>query len=144
MARKRIAAGGDNGEIVEADATRFRPRCGSADVVTFSYSLTMIPDWFAAIDNALSILRPGGRIGVVDFYVSRKHPEPSQRRHSWLTRAFWPLWFSSDNVFPSLDHVPYLHRRFEPVVFDEFRARVPFLPRGRVPYYHFVGRKPNQ
>jgi len=30
-----------------------------------------IPDWFLAIDNALRILKPGGIIAVVDFYVSR-------------------------------------------------------------------------
>ena len=50
--------------------TTFRPAAGSADVVTFSYSLTMIPDWFAAIDNALAMLRPGGTIGVTDFFVA--------------------------------------------------------------------------
>ena len=51
-----------------ADATRFRPPEGAADVVTFSYSLTMIPDWFAALENAAAMLKPGGTIGVVDFY----------------------------------------------------------------------------
>jgi S-adenosylmethionine-diacylgycerolhomoserine-N-methlytransferase len=143
VARTRVAeCNSTNVEVVEADATRFQPECGSVDVVTFSYSLTMIPDWFAAVDNALSMLKPGGRIGVVDFYVSRKHPEPAQKRHGWLTRAFWPLWFGGDNVFPSPDHVPYLHHRFEPVAFEELRARVPYLPLGRVPYYLFVGRKP--
>ena len=35
----------------------------------------MIPDWFAAVDHAWRLLRPGGTIGVVDFYVGRKHPE---------------------------------------------------------------------
>ena len=55
------------------------------DVVTFSYSLTMIPDWFLAVDHAWRLLRPGGTIGVVDFYVSRKHPDPGWRRHPWST-----------------------------------------------------------
>jgi len=32
------------------------------DVVTFSYSLSMMPDWLAALDNAKRILRPGGQI----------------------------------------------------------------------------------
>ena len=48
------ARGWTNAEAVEADATTWRPAEGSADVVTFSYSLTMIPDWFAATENALS------------------------------------------------------------------------------------------
>ena len=64
-----------------ADAKRFEFPEGSADLVTFSYSLTMIPDWFAAIDRAWSILKPGGRIGVVDFFVSRKHPLPGDAHH---------------------------------------------------------------
>ena len=60
VARKRCEARGwKNVEAVAADATTFRPADGPADVVTFSYSLTMIPDWFAAIDNALAMLRPG-------------------------------------------------------------------------------------
>lgn len=130
-----------NVETVEADATIFQPANGPADVVTFSYSLTMIPDWFAAIDNALSMLKPGGQIGVVDFYVSRKYPSDGLKRHGWLTRNFWPTWFAGDNVFPSSDHVPYLHRHFDPIHFEEHRARVPYLPLVRTPYYTFVGRK---
>jgi S-adenosylmethionine-diacylgycerolhomoserine-N-methlytransferase len=134
--------GWKNVEAVEADATLFRPAEGQADVVTFSYSLTMIPDWFAALENALAMLKPGGLVGVVDFYVSRKFPADGRTRHGWSTRWFWPLWFASDNVFLSSDHVPYLQRHFEAVSFHEHRAKVPYLPLGRVPYYRFVGRKP--
>ena len=113
-----------------------------ADVVTFSYSLTMIPDWFAAIDNALAMLRPGGTIGVTDFFVARKFPAEGRARHRWFTRTFWPAWFGSDNVFLSPDHVPYLQRRFETVRLEEHRAKVPYMPLIRVPYYTFVGKKP--
>ena len=142
VAKKRIAARGwTNVETVEADATTFQPAAGPVDVVTFSYSLTMIPDWFAAIENALAILKPGGLIGVVDFYVSRKFPRDGLVRHGWLTRTFWPAWFSMDNVFPSPDHVPFLHRHFEPLKFEEHRSKVPYLPLARMPYYLFVGRK---
>ena len=126
---------------VEADATSYQPEDGPADVVTFSYSLTMIPDWFAALENALAMLKPGGSIGVVDFYVSRKYPSDGLARHGWFTRTFWPAWFAGDNVFPSADHVPYLHRHFEPMYFEERTAKVPYLPLIRTPYYLFVGRK---
>jgi S-adenosylmethionine-diacylgycerolhomoserine-N-methlytransferase len=142
VAKKRIAAKGwTNVETVEADATTFRPSDGPVDVVTFSYSLTMIPDWFAAIENALAILKPGGQIGVVDFYVSRKFPQDGQKKHGWSTRSFWPTWFAMDNVFPSPDHVPFLHRHFDMLHFEEHRAKVPYIPFSRVPYYLFVGRK---
>jgi S-adenosylmethionine-diacylgycerolhomoserine-N-methlytransferase len=140
-ARRVRDHGWTNVEIVEADATTFQPAEGRVDVVTFSYSLTMIPDWFAAIEHARTLLRPGGLIGVVDFYVSRKYPPPGLKRHRWLTRSFWPVWFASDNVFPSPDHVPYLHRYFDPVHFEEHSANVPYIPLLRTPYYAFVGRR---
>ncbi len=143
VAGKRIEARGwKNVAAVAADATTFRPNGdGLADVVTFSYSLTMIPDWFAALDNALAMLRPGGVIGITDFFVSRKYPAEGAVRHSWFTRSFWPLWFGADNVFLSPDHMPYLHRHFHPVRMEEHRAKVPYIPLIRVPYYTFVGRK---
>jgi S-adenosylmethionine-diacylgycerolhomoserine-N-methlytransferase len=142
VARQRIAEKKwENVEAVEADATVFQPPGGPVDVVTFSYSLTMIPDWFAAIDQAWRLLKPGGHVGVVDFFVSRKHPETGRAHHPWFTRTFWPTWFAQDNVFLSPDHLPYLSNRFLPERLAERQSRVPYLPL-RVPYYVFVGRKP--
>ncbi|MCE3018653.1 MAG: class I SAM-dependent methyltransferase [Pirellula sp.] len=130
-----------NVEAIAGDATAWTPPEGSVDVVTFSYSLTMIPDWFAAIDNAIRILKPGGHIGVIDFYVARKYPMEGLVKHGWSTRSFWPVWFSSDNVFPSPDHIPYLQKHFETTKLKECRAKVPYLPLVRTPYYQFVGKK---
>lgn len=142
VARKRAAEKGwTNVETVEADATLYQPPEAPVDAITFSYSLTMIPDWFAAIENALAMLKPGGKIGVVDFYISRKYPRDGLRKHGGMTRGFWPLWFANDNVFPSPDHVPFLHRHFEPVHFEEHTAKVPYIPLMRTPYYWFVGKK---
>ena len=142
VASERIEdRGWSSAEAVEADATKYRPPEGGADVVTFSYSLTMIPDWFAAIDNALAMLKPGGRIGVVDFFVSRKYAGDDLPKHRWSTRTFWPTWFANDNVFLSPDHVPYLRERFEVESFEPARAKVPYIPLARVPYYRFIGRK---
>lgn len=142
VAQQRAAEQGwRNVTPVEADATTFRPEEGVADVVTFSYSLTMIPDWFVAIENALAMLRKGGRIAIVDFYVSRKHPAKSEARHGWLTRTGWPAWFGMDNVFPSPDHISFLDRHFVTEKFSEHRAKVPYIPFFRVPYYRYVGRK---
>ncbi len=133
--------GWTNVHVAAADATTFRPAEGHADIVTFSYSLTMIPDWFAAIDNAVAMLKPGGLLGVVDFYVSRKHPASGLQRHGWSTRAFWPTWFATDNVFPSSEHLPYLLNRLEPVDLRESRCKIPYMPLVRMPYYRFIGRK---
>jgi S-adenosylmethionine-diacylgycerolhomoserine-N-methlytransferase len=127
--------------VVCADATSFEPPEVFADVVTFSYSLTMIPDWFLAIDHALSLLKPGGIIGVVDFYVSRKYPAEGRRKHRWPTRSLWPIWFAADNINLNADHLPMLSSRFETQNLVERSGSVPYLPLVRVPYYRYVGRK---
>lgn len=141
MARKRAAdRGWSNVSVVEADATTFVPEEGTVDMVTFSYSLTMIPDWFRAIDHAQRLLKPGGHIGIVDFYVSRKYPAEGRKQHGFGTRVFWPSWFMNDNVYLSSEHLPYLESRFETTHIDERMAPVPYMPM-RVPYYLYLGRK---
>ena len=142
VARERAASRGwHNVEVCAADATTFVPPGGAVDAVTCSYSLTMIPDWFTAVDHACRLLRPGGVLGVVDFYVARKFPSEGLRRHSWWSRHFWPAWFGMDNVHLSADHVPYLQSRLETIELVEATAPVPYLPGLRVPYYRFLGRK---
>ena len=59
----------------------------------------------------------------------------------WLSRSLCPVLFSADNVFPASDHVPFLHRHFEPSQFEENIAKVPYNPLLRTPYYIFVGKK---
>jgi len=142
VAKERIEARNwKNVLAVNADATNYQP-AKSPDIVTFSYSLTMIPDWFAVIDKAFEMLKPGGLIGVVDFYVSRKWPEKGMKKHSAWTRGFWPAWFSYDNVFVSPEHLPYLMNKFNPVIIEEWRGNVPYMLGMKAPYYVFVGRKP--
>jgi len=138
-ARARAAAY-PNVHVIEADAVRFVPP-DAVDCVLFSYSLTMMPDWFLAVDNAVSMLRPGGVLGVVDFTVSARYPAPGRVRHGFVTRAFWPLWFAHDGVYLSPDHLPYLQARLATLCCEERLARVPHVPGLRVPWYLFIGRK---
>jgi len=143
VAEQRVASRGwTNVKPVHADATKFVPPEGCADIVTFSYSLTMIPDWFLAIDHARRLLKPGGIIGVVDFFVARKWPAEGLAKQKWTTRTLWPAWFANDNVFLNGDHIPFLQSRFETVSLEQHRGTVPYLPLVRAPYYQFVGRKP--
>ncbi|MBL7647689.1 MAG: class I SAM-dependent methyltransferase [Candidatus Hydrogenedentes bacterium] len=142
IARKRVSTLGlTNVALHEADVTTFVPDGGPVDLVTFSYSLTMIPNWFAALEHALRLLKPGGHIGVVDFYVSRKYVAEGHRRHSAFTRHFWPAWFANDNVFLNADHLPWLAHAFETIHLAECRGGLPFVPLAKVPHYGFVGRK---
>ncbi|KOO22652.1 methyltransferase type 11 domain protein [Chrysochromulina tobinii] len=145
VARKRCEERGwHNVQIVEDDATTWVPEegYGQVNLITFSYSLTMIPDWYAAIEHAAALLAPGGLIGTVDFYVARKHPAEGMAKHSWLQRTFWPTWFLMDDVRLNMDHVPYLLRKFQKVAVVEGLAQVPYigwlLP--KVPYYRFIGK----
>lgn len=127
---------------IEADATTYRP-AQPVDCVFLSYALTMIPDWRGAIANAIAMLKPGGVLGVVDFYVAPAQPPfADSARHSAWTRWFWPTWFRHDGVRLDAAHLPALRAALPQHAIVEARAPVPYLPLGRVPYYRFVGRKP--
>jgi S-adenosylmethionine-diacylgycerolhomoserine-N-methlytransferase len=140
VARRRVVDR-PNVTIVEADAAAFRPPA-AVDTVVFSYSLSMMPDWHAALENAFTMLKPGGVIAVTDFYVSRRVPPTGLERHGPLTRSFWPAWFDRDGVRLNPDVLPLLMRRFEPGTVLERLGSVPGLPFVRVPYFVFLGRKP--
>lgn len=89
-ARKTLARRSIGAELSLADATRFAASdFGEVgfDRILISYALSMIPDWHGAIDAALSALKPGGELHVVDFGQQEGLP-PLFRRllQSWLTR----------------------------------------------------------
>jgi S-adenosylmethionine-diacylgycerolhomoserine-N-methlytransferase len=130
-----------NVELVEGDVTRFRPT-ELADCVFFSYSLTMVDDWRAALTNALAMLKPGGTLGVVDFYVSSATPPRGQVRHPAWERWLWRRWFGHDGVRLSADHLGALTRAIPDCVLLERQGVLPYIPGLRVPYYLFIGRKP--
>lgn len=131
LARRR-AAGLDNVSVVEADATHWRP-ARPVDRVYLAYALTMMPSWEAVLENALAMLAPGGRLGLVDFHLPRSG--------SRLGNALWRRWFAHDGVHLSSAHLEALKTRLRMVHCQERRAPVPYLPGLRVPYYQFVGVK---
>jgi S-adenosylmethionine-diacylgycerolhomoserine-N-methlytransferase len=126
--------------VHEADACRWQPEA-PVDTVYLAYALTMIPDWEAAIDNAIAMLKPGGHLGVVDFYVSAPEPAPGLVRHSALARTFWPRWFRHDGVHLDARRLAYLRHALPDHRLVEASAPVPYLPGLRVPYYRLIGRK---
>jgi betaine lipid synthase len=78
-----------------------------ADVITLSYALSMIPEFYPVIDALSSLLSPEGFVGVCDFYVqnqvdyrSRNYTGGVIDRHcNWLSRTFWRTWFEVIDVF---------------------------------------------
>lgn len=130
-----------NVELVEGDVTRFRP-AEPVDCVFFSYALTMIDDWRAALANAMSMLKPGGTLGVVDFYISSARPRPGFVRHAAWQRLLWRRWFAHDGVRLSPDHLETLVDAMPDHVRLEKEGALPYLPGLKVPYYLFIGRKP--
>jgi ubiquinone/menaquinone biosynthesis C-methylase UbiE len=83
-ARRRIAARGwSNVELLEADAAALELD-RRFDGILFAYSLTMIPDWRAAIARAHQHLKPGGRLVVLDFGQFRRWGPLGALMRGWL------------------------------------------------------------
>jgi S-adenosylmethionine-diacylgycerolhomoserine-N-methlytransferase len=83
-ARRRIAARGWNDvELIAADATSLALG-RSFDSVLFAYSLSMIPDWEAAVRRAWDHLRPGGQLVILDFGEFRGWGPLGPLARGWL------------------------------------------------------------
>ncbi|KAI1267570.1 hypothetical protein F5Y18DRAFT_306216 [Xylariaceae sp. FL1019] len=169
VARKRfLRLGWKNVKVVCQDARRFRledhesvscggrprspdasyffheqPRHAGADLVTMSYSLSMIPDYYSVVDSVSSLLGPGGVIGVVDFYVQsqvdvsfRNYTGGLIDRHvNFLGRTFWRAWFDIDRVALEPGRRDYLEYRFGTVLNVNTRN----YALGAIPYYIWLG-----
>lgn len=93
-ARGNIRSAGLEGRITLAlgDATRFDAQTlfgrATFDRAFFSYSLSMIPAWRDALQQACGIVDPnGGRLLVVDFGEQERLPSWFRRMlHTWLAR----------------------------------------------------------
>ncbi|KYK56751.1 hypothetical protein DCS_03757 [Drechmeria coniospora] len=116
---------------------------GGADLVTLSYSLSMIPDYYAAIDSVASLLAPHGLVAAVDFYVQngidysfRNYTGGALRRHvNALSRIFWRAWFEFDRVGLEPARRDYLEYKFGTIASLNCRNR----QLGYVPFYLWLG-----
>ncbi|MFZ4538527.1 class I SAM-dependent methyltransferase [Propionivibrio sp.] len=131
QARKR-ATGYQTVRVIEADATLWKPD-QPVDGVFLSYALTMIPQWPEVLSSAYAMLKPGGRLGIVDFHL----PASGNR----FANAVWKAWFSHDGVHLSAEHLPRLQQMFAENFCSERRAHIPYLSGLCAPYYLFVGKK---
>ncbi|KAJ5758755.1 hypothetical protein N7520_005911 [Penicillium odoratum] len=156
VARKRFERlGWKNVTVLCQDARSFQiperafdPRTKAAasdraDLITMSYSLSMIPDYYSVVDSLTSRLTPTGVLGVCDFYVqsivdvsSRNYTGGAFNRHvNWLGRVFWRAWFDFDRVSLEAARRDYLEYKFGTVISASDRNYL----LGGIPYYIFVG-----
>jgi S-adenosylmethionine-diacylgycerolhomoserine-N-methlytransferase len=98
---------------------------GRADVVLFSYSLSMIPQWERALACAHSELWPGGRAGILDF--CRKVN----------STAWFADWLELNHVRVDRPYEERLQRLFEERTHLRYDAWA-----GLWSFYLFVGVKP--
>ncbi|SRR6266481_5479497 len=88
----RRAGLADRIAFVQGDATAFDPVAlfGTAhfDRVVMSYTLSMVPDWRAALAQALAVTAPGGRLAIVDFGRGQALPRPVLVLLDWWLGEF--------------------------------------------------------
>lgn len=140
VARERFE-GCPNVRPVRADAQVWRSD-QPLDAAIFSYSLSMMPDWRAALTNAARQVRPGGLIAVIDFYTLPADPPAALKPLPWASRRFWPRWFGYDGVMLRPDVLPTLLAMGSTLVLEQHRSRLPYLPFVRAPWFSWIGRLP--
>ncbi len=102
-ARRVARQGWSNVDVVQGDATSMNLG-RQFDAVFFGYSLTMIPQWPAALDRACEHLTAGGRLVVLDF----------SRFHGWGPLA--PLmrtWLRLNHVETLRPYEDEMHKRLQ-------------------------------
>lgn len=146
IARDRMAKQGwTNVHVICGDACTFEIPDDHADLVTFSYSLSMIPLYHSAIDHAEKILNPdSGVICSVDFGVQSESNSIGRtntvggmvdRHVPWAFRTFWRVWFECDKVFLDPSRREYLEYKFGTVKsVNRYNLKL-----GKIPYYIWVG-----
>lgn len=147
VARQRFAgkSWARNVTVLEADACDFTIDYASADLITFSYSLSMIPTFNSVVDHAQALLeKDSGVIACVDFGIQSQDTSVGRintvgglvnRNMPWFLRNFWRIWFEADKVFLDSARRNYLEYKFGTL--KSFNAYNNVL--GRIPYYVWVG-----
>lgn len=125
-------------KVVEHDFTAdsvfsVLPAVGTADIITMSYSYSMIPDKEQAIVNAKKLLKNDGLLAIADFFLKGNFDDclPFLARNiRYMESMFHKYWFAMDHVYllsdEQLDKVA--SDGLEEIWDNRFRGSVPFLP----------------
>jgi len=108
------------------------PKQGTVDVVTMSYSFSMIPNQKAAISNAALLLKKDGHLALADFFQKGNFDDclpPFSRSVRHAESVFHKNWFALDHVHLLSDKQLEVGGGLLETVWDNrFRGGVPFLP----------------
>lgn len=134
----------NNVKVLVEDAANFKIDFDKVDLITFSYSLSMIPTFYNTIDHCLEYLNPTGVIASVDFGIQSNDTSIGRintvggllnRNLSWINRNFWRIWFEADKVFLDSARRNYLEYKFGTIKsINAFNKRL-----GNIPYYIWIG-----
>ena len=101
---------GSNVVLAQADATHFDGQSlfghPQFDRIYFSYTLSMVPQWEAAIGQALRHLAPLGQLHIVDFGQSEKWPR--------IFKAMLFKWLYLFQVTPRADLYQVIKKLVQP------------------------------
>ena len=132
-------------KVMVADACDFTIDYEVADLITFSYSLLMIPTFNSVIDHAVDLLeKDSGVIASVDFGIQSRDTSVGRintvgglvnRDIPWVLRNFWRTWFEADKVFLDSARRNYLEYKFGTL--KSLNCYNNIL--GRIPYYIWIG-----
>ena len=139
VARVRIKTMGleDIVVVIEHDFTNSSvfavlPDIGTVDIVTFSYSFSMIPKQNIAMQNASKLLNKGGIVAIADFFKKGNYDDclpPLSKKVRQLESLIHQNWFALDSVHLLGDKQLEMGAPdLEPVWDNRFRGSVPFLP----------------
>jgi betaine lipid synthase len=136
--------GWTNVHVVVADACDFKINENCADLITFSYSLSMIPTFNSAIDHSVKLLDKQGIIAAVDFGIQNSDTSMGRintlgglvgRNYPWILRNFWRIWFEADKVFLDSSRRNYLEYKYGTL--KSLNCYNNTL--GKIPYYIWIG-----
>ena len=133
-----------NVHCILEDACTFQIPYDSIDLITLSYSLSMIPTFHSTIDHLNNYLHKDGLICCVDFGVQSDQTTIGRvntvgglkNRHiPWVFRTFWRTWFEADRVFLDPARRDYLEYRFGTLKSLNLSNKA----LGNIPYYIWLG-----
>jgi ubiquinone/menaquinone biosynthesis C-methylase UbiE len=127
---RAAAEAGERFEVVDGDAARLPMPDASVDAVVFALVLCSVPDQAAALAEARRVLRPDGRLALLE-HVQAHEPGAVRRVQGVLDRTVWPHLFGGCHL--GRDTVAAVERAgFDFVDLDRFRfpegSRAPMSP----------------